>query len=100
LTFLQNDPSYSTLSQLVSEEEVLQTPNEVAEYEIKCSFLKLEKANVDASITELLAMEERGDSVDSDYLERLFKRRQLIQQSLNQQSAEAVDMVLTMRLGG
>ena len=68
--------------------------------QIKCSFLKLEKANVDASITELLAMEERGENVDGDYLERLFKRRQLIQQSLMQQSAQAVDMVLTTRLGG
>ncbi|MBO7174034.1 MAG: DNA primase [Burkholderiaceae bacterium] len=100
LSFMQNDPAYSTLSQLVSQEEVLQTPNEVAEFEIKCSFLKLEKANVDASITELLAMEERGENVDGDYLERLFKRRQLIQQSLMQQSAQAVDMVLTTRLGG
>ena len=87
------------LADLVSEEEVLQTPEEVAEYEIKCAFLKLEKAQLDAQIAELLGMEERGEVVEAQFLERLFKRRQDIHRSLIDESSQAVDFVLNGRLG-
>ena len=99
LSFMQGDPLYDRLADLVSEEEVLQTPEEVAEYEIKCAFLKLEKAQLDAQIAELLGMEERGEVVEAQFLERLFKRRQDIHRSLIDESSQAVDFVLNGRLG-
>ncbi len=98
LSFLQNDPQYEMLADLVSQESLLETNEGVADYEIKCSFLKLEKARLDATITEMLAMEERGDPVDAKFLERLFKRRQAIHQSLVEQSTQAVDMVMDATL--
>ena len=100
LSFMQGDPLYNRLADLASEEEVLQTPEAVAEFEIKCAFLKLEKAQLDAQIAELLSMEERGEPVESQYLERLFKRRQDIHRSLIDESSQAVDFVLDSRLSG
>ena len=100
LSFMQGDPLYERLADLVSEEEVLQTPVQVAEYEIKCAFLKLEKAQLDAKIAELLSMEERGEPVESQFLERLFKRRQDIHRSLIDESSQAVDFVMDGRLNG
>lgn len=100
LSFLQSDAFYDRLADLASEEEVLQTPAEVAEYEIKCAFLKLEKAQLDAKIAEILTLEEQGENVDSQYLERLFKRRQDIHRSLVDESTQAVDFVLDNRLSG
>ncbi len=94
LSFLQNDPLYEKLVELVDQEATLETSADVAEYEIKCAFLKLEKARLDAMIMELLAMEERGEPVDSEFIGRLFKRRQLIHQSLVQESTEAVDRIM------
>lgn len=100
LSFMQGDPLYERLADLVSEEEVLQTPVEVAEYEIKCAFLKLEKAQLDAKIAELLSMEERGEPVEAQFIERLFKRRQDIHRSLIDESSQAVDFVMDGRLNG
>ena len=100
MSFLQSDALYDRLADLASEEEVLQTPAEVAEYEIKCAFLKLEKAQLDAKIAEILSLEEQGENVDSQYLERLFKRRQDIHRSLIDESTQAVDFVLDNRLSG
>ena len=91
---MQNDPQYDKLAELVDQEATLETSADVAEYEIKCAFLKLEKARLDATIMELLAMEERGEPVDSEFIGRLFKRRQMIHQSLVQESTEAVDRVM------
>ena len=88
------------MADLASEEEVLQTPEGVAEYEVKCAFLKLEKAQLDARISELLTHEEQGDAVDAQYLERLFKRRQDIHRSLVDESSQAVDFVMDSRLSG
>jgi len=98
LSFMQGDPLYERVAELVSQEEVLQTPPEVAEYEIKCAFLKLEKAQLDAKISEILALEEQGEMVETGYLERLFKRRQDIHRSLVDESTQAVDFVLSNRL--
>ena len=100
LSFVQGEPIYERLADLASEEEVLQTPEGVAEYEVKCAFLKLEKAQLDARISELLTHEEQGDAVDAQYLERLFKRRQDIHRSLVDESSQAVDFVMDSRLSG
>ena len=100
LSFVQGEPIYERLADLASEEEVLQTPPAVAEYEIKCAFLKLEKAQLDAKIAELLSSEEQGEPIESQYLERLFKRRQEIHRSLVDESTQAVDFVLDNRLSG
>ena len=67
---------------------------------VKNAFLKLEKAQLDAMVMELLAAEERGEPVDSEYLGRLFKRRQQIHQSLIQESTQAVDYALDSRIEG
>lgn len=100
LSLVQNESFYPMLADLVSQEELLSTPEIVAEFEIKCSFLKLEKANVDALINELLQREERGEVIDQDYLLRLMQRRGDLQKSLLNQSSEAVDIVLNNRLSG
>ncbi len=100
LSFLEDDPMHDSILDLVAKEEVLQTPVDIAEYEIKCAFLKLEKAQLDAEISELFEKEEHGEASDAQLLERLFKRRQQIQQSLIEQSTQAVDTVLDSRLGG
>ena len=98
LSFLADDPMHEKMLELASQEEDLQTDLEIAEYEIKCGFLKLEKAQLDAMVTELLSAEERGENIDSEYLGRLFKRRQQIHQSLIQESTQAVDYALDSRL--
>ncbi len=100
LSFLEGDPMYDMMLSLASQEEDLKTEPEIAEFEIKCAFLKLEKAQLDAMVMELLAAEERGEPVDSDYLGRLFKRRQQIHQSLIQESTQAVDFALDSRIEG
>lgn len=100
LSFLEGDPTYDMMLSLASQEEDLKTEPEIAEFEIKCAFLKLEKAQLDAMVMELLAAEERGEPVDSDYLGRLFKRRQQIHQSLIQESTQAVDFALDSRIEG
>lgn len=100
LSFLEGDPMYDMMLSLASQEEDLKTDPEIAEFEIKCAFLKLEKAQLDAMVMELLAAEERGEPVDSDYLGRLFKRRQQIHQSLIQESTQAVDFALDSRIEG
>lgn len=100
LSFLEGDPMYDMMLSLASQEEDLKTEPEIAEFEIKCAFLKLEKAQLDAMVMELLAAEERGEPVDSEYLGRLFKRRQQIHQSLIQESTQAVDYALDSRIEG
>lgn len=100
LSFLEGDPMYDMMLSLASQEEDLKTEPEIAEFEIKCAFLKLEKAQLDALVMELLAAEERGEPVDSEYLSRLFKRRQQIHQSLIQESTQAVDYALDSRIEG
>ena len=100
LSFLEGDPMYDMMLSLASQEEDLKTEPEIAEFEIKCAFLKLEKAQLDAMVMELLVAEERGEPVDSDYLGRLFKRRQQIHQSLIQESTQAVDFALDSRIEG
>ena len=44
LSFLEGDPMYDMMLSLASQEEDLKTEPEIAEFEIKCAFLKLEKA--------------------------------------------------------
>lgn len=100
LSFLDDDPMHDTMLALASQEEDLKTEPEIAEFEIKCAFLKLEKAQLDAMVMELLAAEERGEPVDSDYLGRLFKRRQQIHQSLIDESSQAVDFALDSKING
>lgn len=52
LSFLEGDPMYDMMLSLASQEEDLKTEPEIAEFEIKCAFLKLEKAQLDAMVME------------------------------------------------
>lgn len=97
LSFLQNEPVYELLADMVDEPGA-PASEEMAASEIRCIFYKLEMAQLNAQINEMLIQDERGERTDTEFLMRLLKRRQEIERLLNDERIGAVDVVMTQRL--
>ena len=97
LSFLQNEAVYELLADMVDEPGA-PASEEMAASEIRCIFYKLEMAQLNAQINEMLIQDERGERTDTDFLMRLLKRRQEIERLLNDERIGAVDVVMTQRL--